>query len=237
MGSTRFPGKVLKSINNRPMIEWQILRIRESHIKDIVLATSSESSDDELVRVVGDLGIEVFRGSVNDVHSRYVSILESHSPDYFIRLTGDCPVVMPDLLDQMTSAFESQHVEYLSNVNPPTFPDGLDIEIISTKSFLEFSKMELTDKEKEHVTFGMRIRPAQFKIGNFVAPYDLSKMRWTVDYEEDYVFISKIFKYFEGFEEQFKMDDILQALRSGKISHNSIPHTFRNISLSEREPE
>ncbi len=231
MGSSRLPGKVLRRINGRPMIEWQILRIQKSSVGEIILATSDDAADDELAKFVEDLGIAVFRGSLRDVHSRFVTILQKDTPQYFLRLTGDCPVAMPNLIDEMIFDFESSGVEYLSNVSPPTFPDGLDIEIISSQSFLEFSKLNLSEEEKEHVTLGMRQRPGDFKIGNFVNKQDLSKMRWTVDYEEDFNFISKIFEYFRGREAEFTIDDIVQALDSGKVLDNVIPHEFRNISV------
>jgi spore coat polysaccharide biosynthesis protein SpsF len=213
------------------MIEWQISRILKSNIEKIILATSNDDTDDELVKAVEDLGIFVFRGSLKDVHSRFVTILQKDSPDYFLRLTGDCPVVMPNLINEMISDFETGRFDYLSNINPPTFPDGLDIEIISRQSFLEFSKLDLTEDEREHVTLGIRQRPGDFKIGNFVNQRDLSKMRWTVDYEEDFNFISKIFEYFSGREAEFTIDEIVKALDTGKVPDNVISPEFRNISV------
>lgn len=234
MSSSRLPGKVLRQINGRPMIEWQILRILKSNVEKIILATSNDHTDDELVKAVEDLGIFVFRGSLKDVHSRFVTILQEDLPDYFLRLTGDCPVVMPILINEMLSDFETGRFDYFSNINPPTFPDGLDIEIISRQSFLDFSKLDLTEDEREHVTLGMRQRPGDFKIGNFVNYQDLSKMRWTVDYEEDFNFISKIFEYFNGRETEFTIDDIVKAIDTGKVPDNVISHEFRNISIKEK---
>jgi spore coat polysaccharide biosynthesis protein SpsF len=231
MSSSRLPGKVLKRINGRPMIEWQISRIQKSNVERLILATSNDGADDELANTVRDLGISVFRGSLKDVHSRFKAILQEETPDYFLRLTGDCPIVMPNLINEMIFEFESGHFDYFSNINPPTFPDGLDIEIISCQSFLEFSKLDLNEDEREHVTLGMRQRPGDFKIGNFVNNRDLSKMRWTVDYEEDFLFVSDIYEYFVENETEFTIDDILEALESGKVSDNVISHEFRNISL------
>ncbi len=213
------------------MIEWQISRIQKSNVEKIILATSNDVTDDELANTVQSLGIAVFRGSLTDVHSRFRTILQEEAPDYFLRLTGDCPVVMPNLINEMMSKFESDDLEYFSNINPPTFPDGLDIEIVSCQSFLEFSKQNLTDHEREHVTLGMRLRPKEFKFGNFENEQNLSKMRWTVDYEEDFIFISKIFEYFIGREDAFTIDDILQGLNSGKLSDNVISDEFRNVSV------
>lgn len=193
-------------------------------------------SDDHLAKLVASLGIEVFRGSENDVHSRFIRILEKHMPLYFIRITGDCPLVMPNLIDKMIVKFENESLDYLSNANPPTYPDGLDIEIVSTEKFLEFSKTELSSREKEHVTLGLKERPGQFKLGNFSSSVDYSNYRWTVDYKEDLEFIQNVFKFFKGRETDFEMSDILNAIESGKIQDNQIPHTFRNIAL-KREVE
>lgn len=233
MGSSRLPGKVLKPINGKPMIEWQILRILESEVDNIILATSDNASDDELANAVLKLGIDVFRGSLDDVCSRFVGILMKSKPEYFIRLTGDCPVVMPDLIDSMMSEFEFQELDYLSNINPPTYPDGLDVEIISTKAFLDYSRTGLMADDLEHVTLGMRQRPSQLKMGNFKNAHDFSKLRWTVDYEEDLNFIREIYKFFVTNELGFRMDDILQAIESGQIQENLIPASYRNISLAK----
>lgn len=233
MGSSRLPGKVLRKINGRPMIEWQIRRIQKSGVEKIVLATSDDEIDDELSIVVGKLGIEVFRGSPTDVHSRFVRILEAHNPDYFIRLTGDCPVVMPDLINRMVTEFELWKLDYLSNTNPPSFPDGLDIEVISTKPFLEFSKCDLTDEEKEHVTIFMRKSSNQLKSKNFESKKDYSRKRWTVDYEEDFNFIKNIFHYFAGSETIITMNDILQAIDSKSVPDNLISYKYRNIALEK----
>lgn len=231
MESSRLPGKVLKPINGKPMIEWQIARIQQSKAEKIILATSNDASDDDLATVVRKLGIEVYRGSLQDVHSRFMAILEKEQPRFFIRLTGDCPLVMPNLIDKMMSKFEIEKFDYFSNINPPTYPDGLDIEIISTEKFFEFSRKDLSNEEKEHVTIGLRRRSGMKRHGNFENRIDLSRMRWTVDYPEDFLFVERVFNFFEGRELYFNMDEILEAIRNGRIKDNLVPHNFRNISL------
>jgi spore coat polysaccharide biosynthesis protein SpsF len=233
MSSSRLPGKVLRAIKGKPMIEWQIRRIRQSSAEQIILATSSEREDDPLCKVVGELEIDVFRGSLNDVHSRFESIIENSNPPYFIRLTGDCPLVMPELLDQMINHFESHNYDYLSNTQPPTYPDGLDIEIISSKAFLEYSKLELSAEDREHVTLGITKRPDLFNCSNYFSKKDLSSMRWTVDYEEDFNFVSDVYGFFQGQEMEFTIDDILDAINSGKIRESLKTHLFRNITLAK----
>jgi spore coat polysaccharide biosynthesis protein SpsF (cytidylyltransferase family) len=233
MCSSRLPGKALMQVNGRPMIEWQIMRILQSKVEGLVLVTSGDRSDDELAKTVNALGVEVFRGSSMDVHSRFFQVIKAKKPKYFIRLTGDCPLIMPDLLNQMLTLFETKKYDCLSNTNPPTYPDGLDIEIISSKVFLEFSKLELTGEEKEHVTLGLWRRSNQLEIGNLLNSEDLSEMRWTVDYQEDFNFVSQVYKFFAGRETQFNMSDILSALESENIRQNLTPHIYRNIALSK----
>ena len=213
------------------MIEWQISRIQQSLAKEIVLATSVDESDDELVERVKALGVEVFRGSLNDVHSRFLEILRIFKPENFLRITGDCPLVMPDLIDEMISSFEFENFDYLSNINPPTFPDGLDLEIVSTQTLLDLPPEELTKEEKEHVTLGLRRRPGLSRHGNIEHRKNLSNMRWTVDYLEDFIFVENVFKFFEGRETLFDIDDIIQAIDLGSIPDNLVSHNFRNISL------
>lgn len=231
--SSRLPGKVLRTINGKPMIEWQIRRIRQSSAEQIILATSFEREDDRLCEVVRELDIDVFRGSLSDVHSRFERIIENFNPPYFIRLTGDCPLVMPDLLDQMINHFETHNYDYLSNTQPPTYPDGLDIEIISSRAFLDYSKLELSAEDKEHVTLGITKRPDLFNCSNYFSKKDLSTMRWTVDYEEDFNFVSDVYSFFQGEEIEFTIDDILEAINSGKITENLKTHLFRNITLAK----
>jgi len=231
--SSRLPGKVLKLINGKPMIEWQIKRIQKSVVSEIILATSIHQNDDDLCKIVHDLGIEVFRGSLNDVHSRFLNIVKLKKPEYFIRLTGDCPLVMPEILNEMMNQFESRLYDYYSNINPPTFPDGLDVEILSSKAFLKYSLKELSEEEKEHVTLGIRAKSEGMRVGNYISEQNYSKLRWTVDYEEDFRFVDHIFRLFKGKEADFGMVDIMEAVRSGKVSDNTKSHLYRNIALSK----
>ena len=156
MSSTRLPGKVMAEINGFPMIYWQIRRIHEAvQVDKLVLATTIHHSDDVLSDFVNQIGVEVFRGSVDDVHSRFRDLIEKNSQfENIVRLTGDCPMTMPKLLDEMIVAFEHQNLDYYSNCNPPTFPDGLDIEIFSRQAFIRLSNAALSASEKEHVTLG-----------------------------------------------------------------------------------
>jgi len=232
MTSTRLPGKVMAIVNGKPMIEWQIQRILKSQVVEkLVVATSIDKSDDVLVEHLQSLGVDVYRGELQDVFSRFALVLESENFDTFFRLTADCPLVMPAMIDEMASYYFSHEFDYLSNFDPPTFPDGLDIEIVSTRAYLRLKSLTLTSLELEHVTIGLRKRSNEFKIGNFMSPVDLSSMRWTVDYPEDLLFISKIFREFIGKETSFDYDDILDFLRDNPNVQNKISGSKRNVAL------
>ena len=136
MSSSRLPGKVMMPINGEPMIYRQIERIRQaSTIDEVIVATSTDPSDDSLVEFLLDKGIEVFRGSLNDVLSRFSEIQKIIKSTAIIRFTGDCPLVMPELIDRMMAKFYETNVDYLSNTLEPTYPDGLDVEIIRPSVF------------------------------------------------------------------------------------------------------
>ncbi len=212
MSSTRLPGKILAEINDQPMIKWQIERILRADIDALIVVTSVHESDDVLASYIEDLGIPILRGSLNDVHSRYLSVVEKFEPNFFLRLTADCPLVMPSLINQMVSTFQSEKYDYYSNTINRTFPDGLDVEIVNTQAFREFSKVNLSDQEKEHVTTGIVNRRLPFAIGSFEQAQDFSDLRWTVDYPEDLEFVRKIYGRFKGRETEFTYAEVLSAI-------------------------
>ena len=219
-------------MNGRPLIEWQIRRIQESKfISKLILATSTDESDDDLNDFVIKLGVQTHRGSMDDVASRFKGILEIEKPEIFLRLTADCPLVMPTLIDEMLEKFKQKRCDYLSNTMVLTFPDGLDIEIIRTETFLGLDFLHLNPQEKEHVTLRINRYPEQFKLVNFYSETDLSDQRWTVDYQEDLDFISQIFSYFSGKEAIFNLEEILSFLEENPDIRNKLSGKMRNISL------
>lgn len=233
--SSRLPGKSLRSINSEPVLSWQLKRIMKTKlISKIVLATSNEESDDKLAQLVNELGIEVYRGDLLNVHSRFFEIImEKPEFDPIIRLTGDCPMIMPEIVDSMLKYYSESQVDYLSNSITPTFPDGLDVEIFSREAFLKMSNLELTEKHKEHVTLKFYEKPSEFLIENFANNVNLSSMRWTLDYLDDFLFIKAVYQEFRGKEDQFGFDEVLSLLRDKPHIVNAKSGYFRNIALRE----
>ncbi len=196
MGSTRLPGKVLRKISGRPMIELLLTRLsRSSELDTIVVATSDESQNDQLQSVVESLGYQCTRGSEKDVLDRFYQSAKSVKADVIVRITGDCPLVDSVLVDQCIQAYKRSHVDYLSNVNPATFPDGLDIEVMSFASIERANNETDSDFDREHVTPYIR-NSDSFTKGSISHTEDFSKQRWSVDEPEDLIVVTNVFEHF-----------------------------------------
>jgi len=236
VGSTRLPGKVLAEVNGKPIIYWQIRRILEAISPEkLVLATSENLADDKLIEIANDIGIKSIRGSADNVADRFHKAILAFPCISFIRLTGDCPLVMPKLILEMIEHFETIEIDYLSNSLKPSYPDGLDVEIIRTSSYLSLMNRDLSDKEMEHVTYGLYTRSKEFFIENYENKMDLSDLRWTLDYSEDLEFIRKIYDNFKGRECSFTMEEVLDFLKMNPGVRNKRGPEFRNVALKERE--
>lgn len=232
MSSSRLPGKVMLPINGEPMIFRQIERIRQaSTINEIVVATSTDLSDDLLAEFLKKKGVEVFRGSLDDVLSRFLDIKEEKYATAIIRLTGDCPLVMPELIDTMVAKFYETDADYLSNTLEPTYPDGLDVEVIKPSALAKLAVLDLSGAEREHVTLGIYSRPSIFTLENFCGEKDLSQNRWTVDYLEDLTFVRQVFSEFEGRESFFTLEDMMVLIGNNPGLKSAISADRRNEQL------
>lgn len=153
MGSTRLPNKVMKQIAGVPMIELLLSRLsRAVEVDQIVVATSVDVRNQPLVELIGKLGYACEQGSENDVLDRYVKAARAHQADIVVRITGDCPLVDPELVDECIRRFKESDSDYLCNNYPPTYPDGLDIEIFTFKALEKASKEARNIFDREHVT-------------------------------------------------------------------------------------
>jgi len=195
MASTRLPGKVMKPIAGVPMIELLLARLADAEeLDEIVIATSVEEGDQPLVSHVQRLGYRCFRGGEEDVLARFVGAARESAADAIVRITGDCPLIDPTLVDEAVSRFREAGVDYFSNTSPPSYPDGLDIEVF-TRSALERAAVEATElSDREHVT--PYLRSGCFSVATMSFFEDLSDMRWTVDEAADFEVVSKVFAHF-----------------------------------------
>lgn len=196
MGSTRLPNKVMKPIGGVPMIELLFLRLSAStEIDRIVLATSTDNRNKPLVEHVRKMGYCYEQGSENDVLDRYVMAAKAHGADVVVRITGDCPLVDPELVDECIRGFKTSGAEYFSNTIPPTYPDGLDIEVCSLASLERANRESSKLFDHEHVTPYIK-ESGLFKTGSLLCNEDYSAFRWTVDEAEDFTVIEKVFNHF-----------------------------------------
>jgi glutamate-1-semialdehyde 2,1-aminomutase len=196
MGSTRLPGKVMKPLAGRTLIEVLISRLRKAKTLDEVLvATTTEKTDDVLAAHCKSKKIPVFRGSSEDVLKRYVDACRKYSASVVVRITGDCPLVDPQLVDSLIRSFANQKVDYLSNTNPPSYPDGLDIEVFTVEALKKAADRASPGYQREHVTPYI-YQSGNFKTGNFANQDDFSKERWTVDQSNDLKVVDDIFQHF-----------------------------------------
>jgi glutamate-1-semialdehyde 2,1-aminomutase len=228
MGSTRFPNKVMRPICGTPMIGLLLQRLSGArHIGQIVLATSEDPINEPLARYVREQGFTAYRGSEDDVLDRYYQAAKGAGADVVVRITGDCPLIDPKVVDAVLEKFASSGVDYASNVSPPTYPDGLDTEVFSFRA-LETAWQQARERpQREHVTPFIR-ESGQFAQVNYAHRADVSGERWTVDEPEDFAVIQKVFEHFHP-RRDFGWEEVL-ALR------NSHPEWFMaNRHLARNE--
>jgi spore coat polysaccharide biosynthesis protein SpsF len=214
MSSTRLPGKVMSQINGHPMIYWEISRISKAKlVNKIVVAISDQKSDDVLADYLDSIHQDYIRGSLDNVLSRYVKAEENYNPTAIIRLTADCPLVMPELIDQYLEIFYKNDFEYLSNTLELSYPDGLDIEIIAPGIFKKLLVSSLSKEEQEHVTLGIYSRKDKFRTYNVSNNANISEFRWTVDTSDDLAFVKSVYAHFESKEIDFTFKDVLRFVK------------------------
>lgn len=192
MSSTRLPGKVLEPIAGRPGIVFMCERLKRARRLDaICVATSSDTSDDLLARCVEAMGISLFRGDLDDVLNRFIGAARQERAEVIVRLTGDCPLIDPVLVDRVIEARERGDYDYASNVAPPTYPDGLDIEVMTLAALERAHREAGSASEREHVTTYLR-EAAGYSRHCHRGLVDLSGLRWTVDYPDDLAFVQQL---------------------------------------------
>lgn len=197
MGSSRLPGKVLMEIDGEPLLKIQLERIKQSKLLDnIVVATTTQDDDNVIAEFVNSSGYKVFRGSELDVLGRYYHCAKQNNATTIVRLTADCPLVDPLIIDQVIEKFIHDKVDYCGNTVPPefsSFPDGSDVEVFSFEA-LARAYAEVNDPHfREHVTFQFW-RNSDYSNSQLSHEENWSKYRYTVDYPEDFIVIQHIIR-------------------------------------------
>lgn len=219
ISSTRLPEKVIRPLLGKPMILRQIERLKRIEQLDLlILATSNDPSDDRLAEICASEDIECFRGNLDDVLDRFYLAALPYRPDYVVRLTGDCPLADPEIIDRLITFFLEGGYDYSSNSLEPTFPDGLDAEIFRFSCLEEAWQEAALPSQREHVTPFIHQQPARFRIGCMKSDVDLSGLRWTVDEPVDFELVTRIYEALYQQNPNFLTSDIIKFLEQNPES-------------------
>ncbi len=211
MTSTRLPGKVLAPVLGEPMIGRQVERLRRARRIDmLVVATSADATDDPLAAYCESLGLAVFRGPLDDVLERYrgaAALLPGAKA--IVRLTADCPLTDPDLIDQVIEHHHSVDADYTSNtLGTRTYPHGLDAEVIRPRVLMQAADCAADPYEREHVTPYIYRRPEIYKLAGVARHDSWAALRWTVDLPEDLAFVRDVYAKLYPFDPAFTSDAV-----------------------------
>jgi len=220
------------------MLERVVERARGARrVERVVVATTESPADDRVEALCLDRGIPVFRGSESDVLDRYLGAARRFEADPIVRLTADCPLLDPAVIDAVVARFGAGGVDYVANINPPTYPDGLDTEVFSASALARAAQAATLKSEREHVTLYIRNHPDVFRIANVESSRDLSSLRWTVDEPEDLEFARAVYERLG--EGPFGMDDVLRLLSAEPrlVAGNARFERDEGLKRSLREDE
>jgi len=213
MSSNRLPGKVLMKILGKPMLELQIERIRRSvRINRLIVATSVDDTDDPIETLCIKIGIPCFRGSLTNVLDRFFQAAKIYQPSHIVRLTGDCPLTDPEIIDRVIHLHLKKGYDYTSNTLPPTWPDGMDVEILRYSCLEEAATLAELPSEREHVTPFIRNHPEKYKCGNLRNVRDISCHRLTVDEIVDFDKAKQIYTSLYPENSEFSLGDVIHLV-------------------------
>lgn len=194
IGSTRFPSKTLKKIEGKPIIWHMINRAKKiKSAQQIIVITTRKREDRIFLKIAHENGVLSFQGSEKDVLDRHYSCAIKFNADPIIRITSDCPLIDPNLVERMLQTFLKNNYDYVTNREPPTYPDGLDTEIFAFSALKKVAKYAKMNSEREHVSPYIVKNPKKFKIFNYRNRKNLSHLRWTVDEKRDLRFVRQIY--------------------------------------------
>ena len=213
MGSTRLPGKVLKDLAGEPMLARVVERtLRAGTLNEVVVATSDLPADDCIAQLCADRGWACFRGSETDVLDRYYHAALQFQADIIVRVTSDCPLIDPQLIDRHVERLLQRwaEVDFVTNMLQQSFPLGLAVEALPLDVLIRMNRMSLARELREHVTTLAYVEPEWFQIDNILHTSNLSKMRWTVDTAEDLEFVRRIVSFFGN--DRFAWEEVLSVM-------------------------
>lgn len=216
MSSSRLPGKVLLPVLGRPMLQYLVERLRAvPSLDEIVLAITTNAADDVLATFGRTQGISVYRGSEDDVMNRVIGAAESVCGEIVVEITGDCPIIDPDIIEQTIRMFLHHDVDYVSNAHVRSYPDGMDTQVFRLETLKRSAAMTDAPLDHEHVTLHIRNHPEIFSKMHLIAPPSLwwPELGLTLDEEADYQMLSKIIETLAPGNPLFGCHDVLVLLR------------------------
>ena len=231
MGSTRLPEKVLMEVDDVPLLKIMLSRVEKSKLIDkIIIATSILPNDDQIEEFCQKNGYECFRGSENDVLSRYYECAKKYNADMIVRLTADCPLIDPEIIDEVITCYINQNVDYAANTVPPetnTYPDGSDVEVFSMSALKKAYDEAKDPKDREHVTFHFWKYDNGFNTVQLNKKQDLSKYRITVDYIEDFEVVDFVVRELKNINSFGHLNEIISIINSNdEIKHKNSKYFF-----------
>jgi spore coat polysaccharide biosynthesis protein SpsF len=214
VGSTRLPGKIFAEISGAPLV-WHVYNrlTNAKNIDKIVFAIPDTQPNDELADYLEKNKIALYRGDEDNVLARFYSAATEYKADIVIRITADDPFKDPDIIDKTVTLLLENDLDFAYNNKPPTFPEGLDVEVFTYKALRRAAQEAETDFDKEHVTQYMFKNPSKFKQLNFANNEDMSHLRWTIDQAEDLEMAREVYKELYTKISIFKIADILSLLK------------------------
>jgi len=216
MTSSRLPGKVLLPAAGMPMLSHLIRRLRAvPSVDEIILATTTNTTDDLLVDFAGKIGINCFRGSEDNVMTRVIGAADSAGAELVVEITGDCPIIDPEIVEQTIRMFHANQADYVSNAHIRSFPDGMDTQVFHIETLKRSALMTSDRLDHEHVTLHIRNHPELFSQVHLVAPSGLHwpELGLTLDEPADYELLTKIIEHFEPSNPLFSCLDVIRLLR------------------------
>ncbi len=218
MGSTRLPGKVLMEVGGVPLLDIMLPRVKNSKLIDeVIIATSDKEKDDSIVEFCKSKNYKYFRGSEDDVLLRYFQCAKKYNANVLVRLTADCPLIDPKIIDEVIKLYYEENVDYAANTVPPEtnrYPDGSDVEVFSFKGIFELVNKTTDVKDREHVTFPFWKGNHGYKTAQLKNEFNWGKFRITVDYPEDIDVIDYILKNLKKNNEFGSLKEIIDILES-----------------------
>jgi spore coat polysaccharide biosynthesis protein SpsF len=216
MTSSRLPGKVLMPAADKPMLEHLINRLRAvPSIDGVVLATTVNDADDRLELFAKSMNIACYRGSEDDVMNRVIEAAGSMKADVVVGITGDCPIIDPQIVEQCIRIFNANNVDYLSNGHVRSYPDGMDTQVYWLEALKRSAMMTNTPLDHEHVTLHIRNNPKIFSSINIISPPESywPELGLTLDEYSDYELLKRIIEYFDSSNPLFGCRDVVQLLK------------------------